>query len=211
MSSQPSGSTAITCDSGKARAIPAGEAAAAAGDDHHRRRGAELLPDLDSDAALPLDHVDVVERGHEGRAALGGQPSADRLAALGGAVVEDDLGAGLAGGVDLHPRRVGGHDDGRCDAEPPGGERDPLGMVSGREGDHAARALGFVQLHQPVGRAAQFEAAALLQALGLDPDPAPLPIERQEGRFRDGAGDAPRRSSDTVRRRPFLFHPTLCK
>ena len=73
------------------------------------------------------------------------------------------------------------------------------------------RPLRLAQLHQPVGRAAQFEAAALLQAFGLHPEPAPLPIERQQRRFGDRAGDAPRRSEDTVRRGPSLFHSNLWK
>jgi hypothetical protein len=73
-------------------------------------------------------------------------------------------------------------------------------MIAGREGDDAARALIGAEQQQAVGRAAQLEAAALLQAFGLDPDSPPLPFERQQGRLRDRAGGLPQQShrSSTV-------------
>ncbi len=83
MSSQPSGSTVTILDSGKRQRDPGGEAAAAAGNEDQGGRGAELLADLDPDAPLPFDDVDVVEGGDEGRAALVGEPGGDLLAALG--------------------------------------------------------------------------------------------------------------------------------
>jgi hypothetical protein len=52
--------------------------------------------------------------------------------------VEHDFRAVAARGLEFHPRRVFGHDDHRLDAEQPAGERYRLGVVAGREGDHAA-------------------------------------------------------------------------
>src|SRR3546814_2055400 len=71
-----------------------GEAAAAAADQHGVGRCADgfdhLGAQLDADAALPLDHIDVVERWDERGAALRRQPRADRLAALAVAVVRSE-------------------------------------------------------------------------------------------------------------------------
>jgi hypothetical protein len=86
----------------------------------------------------PFDHIDIVERGDEHRALLGGKAGADLLAALGGAIIGDDAGAGGKRGVALHRRSVSGHDDGRRDAEPAGGDGHSLGMVAGGECDHPA-------------------------------------------------------------------------
>ena len=64
---------------------------------------AQLLGGLQPDGPLPGDDVEVVEGGHQHGAALAGEPGGDRLAGFGEAVVEDDLGAVAAGGLDLHP------------------------------------------------------------------------------------------------------------
>ena len=120
MSSQPSGSTDDDLASpASAKRDPGGEAAAAARHDHHRRRRAPSCAAI-STPTLPCPSITSTSSNEGTRVAprLGGQPRADRLAALGGAVVEDDLGAGGASRLDLHRRRVGGHDDGRRDAEP---------------------------------------------------------------------------------------------
>ena len=104
MSSQPSGSTV---DDPRSRAARARFRPTA----RRRRRGPapcrarapSCSRDLDADAPLPLDDVDIVERGDQGRPALLGEAGGDLLAALGGAVVEDDLGARGARRVDASP------------------------------------------------------------------------------------------------------------
>src|SRR6185436_9127056 len=60
-------------------------------------------------------------------------------------------------------------------------------------------------------RAAQLKAAAALQALRLDPEPPPLPIERKQRRSDDMIGDTLRRSEDTFRRRSSILHTNLGK
>ena len=122
--------------------------------------------------------------GTSSRALFGRQPGADLLAALGGAVEEDDLGARRARPLHLHRRRVARHDDGRGDAEraAPRGAT-PWAWLPEEKATTPRAALGLAQQQQPVGRAAQLEAAALLQAFGLHPEPPPLPIERQQRRL----------------------------
>ncbi len=53
----------------------------------------ERAAELERGSALPRDHVRVVERRHERRASLGGEPRRDRLPVVALAVVENDLGA----------------------------------------------------------------------------------------------------------------------
>ena len=145
MSSQPSGSTVTTCASGSASAIPAESPPPPQRHQHHVGRPpaelGHLLGDLDADAALPLDHVDIVERGHQGRAAARARaarrsPRGSRSRGRRGRSRRRPQGR-----VALHRRRVGRHHDRRGDAQPPRRQRDALGMVARRESDDAARPL----------------------------------------------------------------------
>ena len=160
---------------------------------------AELLDDLEPDRALPGDDRRIVEARHHGRAGLVGDPRGDLLAALGPAVVEDDLGALAARALDLHLRRVGRHDDDRPDAEPPRGDRHAARVIARREGDHAALPLLRRELQQPVGRAPQLERAAGLQALAFEPDARARDLAFDQRRALDQAGDPlrPRRRTSS--------------
>ena len=92
----------------------------------------------------PAITVGIVERMHEGRAALGLQTRRHRLGVTVGIAGQhhlDHRAAEAAHRVDLHLRRGHRHHDGGADAQPGRGQRHALGMVAGRCGDHAARAL----------------------------------------------------------------------
>ena len=102
MSSQPSGSAMMIRVPGSASAMPAARPPPPHGAISSGGARAELGLDLDADAALPLDDVGVVERGDQGRAALGRQPAGNLFPALAVAVVKDDVGAGEPGRRDLH-------------------------------------------------------------------------------------------------------------
>ena len=153
-----------------------GQSAAAAGDDDPAAGGAgsELLDDLEARRALPGDDRRIVEARHDGRAVLGGDPRGDRLAAFGAPVVEDDLGALRPRALDLHLRRVGRHDDDRrgCRAASRRWPR-PAHDCPRRRRRRRAPAPPAIKLQQPVGRAAQLERAAGLQAFAFQPDAGP--------------------------------------
>ena len=107
MSSQPSGSTVTMVASGQASAIPALSPPPPQLTRiwPARRAGfGQLLEDFEPGRALPGDDVRIVEAGHDHRALLGGDPGGNFLAALGTAIVEDDLGALRAGALDLQLR-----------------------------------------------------------------------------------------------------------
>ena len=100
-----------------------------------------LLEDLESHRALAGDHVDVVERVDEREPVARGDFAGmhARLRQVG--AVQDDVGAELAAVGDLDQRREYGHHDGRGYAEQLRVVGDPLRVVAGRRGDHAAPAL----------------------------------------------------------------------
>ena len=83
------------------------------------------------------------------------------------------------GGLDLHPRRVGGHEDGRRHAEPPGRERDPWAWFPDEKAT-TPRVRRLIELHQPVGRARNLKLPPCCQALRLIKTRAP-PVERRSG------------------------------
>ena len=101
MSSKPAGSAVRTrrpgASASSASAIPGAQPAAAAADQHVGRRHARLRRlrgDLEPDRALPGDHLRMVE-GRDQASARAPPPArrAERVAVLGGAVVEHHLGA----------------------------------------------------------------------------------------------------------------------
>jgi hypothetical protein len=100
--------------------------------------------------------------------------------------VEDDLGAVLAGGVDLRDGRVLRHDDGRIDARPCRRERDALCVVAGAGGDDAAVAFGVGQLGDLVRRAANLERAGALEVLQFQVDVGTGPLRERVGVFEGG-------------------------
>jgi hypothetical protein len=73
-------------------------------------------------------------------------------------------------------------------------------MVARREGHHAARALLRRQLEQPVGRPAQLECAAGLQALAFEPRPFSRDLAVDQRRLLDETGDPFRSRDDIVAR-----------
>jgi hypothetical protein len=143
----------------------------------------------------------VIERRDQRLAALVGEPAADRLAILGDAVVDHDLGAIAARRRQLDRRRIVRHHDRRGHAEQLRRERDRLGVVSGRERHHAGAALCVSEPRQRVEGAAKLERAAALEALALEHD---LGAEQRVGHPRAqhrravGVAVEPRRSRDDV-------------
>jgi len=63
---------------------------------------------------------------------------------------QDDVGAVVAGGLELGQRNADRHEDGGLDAQFTGGERDPLGVVAGRGCDDAVALLLVGQPGEPV-------------------------------------------------------------
>ena len=78
---------------------------------------ADFLDQLLRHRALAGDDVSVVEGRNQRAAALGDQALRERLAIFVHAVIEDDLGAVVAGGGELGRRRIAGHDDRRGHAQ----------------------------------------------------------------------------------------------
>ena len=96
----------------------------------------------------------------------------DRLARLGGRVVEDDAGAERRRRLALDRRRVGRHHDRRADAEQLPDAGHGLGVVARRVGDDAARPHVLGQRRDRVQRAAELEGTDALQVLALEEDGA---------------------------------------
>ena len=90
----------------------------------------------------PGDHRQVIERMDDGEAALLGELQAGDARVLEGVADEDDLGAEAARVLDLHARREARHDDRRRDAHALRVVGDGLGVVAGRDREHALGALG---------------------------------------------------------------------
>jgi hypothetical protein len=132
-----------------------------------RLRLAELLEDLEPDRALPGDDVRIVEARHHGCARS--RASARRSPrGFGPAVVEDDLGALRARAFDLDRRRVGRHDDDRGMPSRRRRSPRPAHDCPTRKRPRPAPAPPR-SAAQPVGRAAQLERAAGLQAFAFQP------------------------------------------
>ena len=142
-------------------------AAASDRDDHHVEVG-HLLEQLETDRALPGDHMVVVERVNEGEAALGLDLAGVRVRRIEVVAVEDHLGAQLARVGDLDERRPFGHHDDARDAQPRGMERNRLCVIAGRGRDGAARALLGAQREEAIEGPALLEGARHLQVLELE-------------------------------------------
>ena len=147
------------------------QAAAADGDDQGVDLGL-LGEHLERDRALAGDHRQVVERMDDGVAALLGELQAGDARVLEGVADEDDLGAEAARVLDLHARGEARHDDRRRDAHALRVVGDRLGVVAGRDREHALGALGGRELRHLVERAALLERGGELQVLELEEDGA---------------------------------------
>jgi hypothetical protein len=88
---------------------------------------------------------------------------------------------------------MGGHDDDRGNAVPPGRDRHALRVIPRRKGHDSARAFLVRQLEQPVGRSPKFERMPRLQAFAFEPDSGPPDLAFDQWRSLDKAGDSRRR------------------
>ncbi len=103
--------------------------------------------------------------------------------------MQDDLGPEILGVLDLGERGLTGHDDGHGNRQALAVISDPLGVIARRHGNDAGFALGFVQGHQTVERAAFLEGSGELQIFELHRDIGP-------GQLRQGARALARRGLD---------------
>ena len=120
----------------------AGEEAAAADRNDDDVEIASLSDDLEADRPLAADHLAIVIGVDENRAGLGDQLLHLALRLGEGLALEHDMRAESPGRRDLHEGARPRHDDRRRDAEALGVIGDRLGVIAGRHGDDAARALG---------------------------------------------------------------------
>ena len=90
-----------------------------------------MLEELRRRRPLPGDDIGVIVGRNDGGAALPGQPTRNVLTVLAVAIVSHHLAAVAEGRLHFRRRRIFGHDDGRLNAEHPGGQRHRLGMVAG--------------------------------------------------------------------------------
>jgi hypothetical protein len=111
--------------SGKASASPEASPPPPHGVTTRVGRAAELLGDFEAGTALPLDHIHIVERRHQRRAALAGDTGGNHLAAFGMPIVEHDLRAQRCRIVEFHLGRIGRHHDRRGHAEQPAARATP--------------------------------------------------------------------------------------
>ena len=133
--------------------------------------GARLLEQLERDRPLPGHHALVVVGVDRDRAPRSvDEPGEQPLAVDGVAVEEDHLGAVAAGGRELAGRRVLGHQDRRAGVVQPGGERERLRVVAGRDGGDARGRAPRRERGDRVVRAAELERADALEVLGLQED-----------------------------------------
>ena len=144
------------------------EQAAATQAHEHRVELADLLHQLQRRGALAGDDIRMVVGRDQRQAALARQPTADRLAIFGVAVVHHDLGAIAARCRHLGTRRIVRHHDGGRDAQLPRRQGDRLRMVAGREGDHAGAPLRLAELRQRIEGAAELEGTGTLEVLALE-------------------------------------------
>ena len=114
-----------------------------------------------------------------------GQLQAEDARVVEGVAAQHHLGAEVARVLDLHRRGEARHDDRRRDAHPLGVIGHGLGVVAGRDGEHAAGALGGGELGHLVERAPLLERGGELQVLELQEHLAAAD-RRQGARFEAG-------------------------
>ena len=134
------------------------EPAAADRRQQHVERG-HVLEQLQRRRPLPGHDGRVVVGRHQHAAAALDDLAYELLAIVGQPVVEHDLGAVVARGLQLERRHVLGHADDRRRAHHPGRQRHALGVIARGERHDVPRALGRRQHQQLVQRAADLEGA----------------------------------------------------
>ncbi len=139
--------------------------------DDARGRAVHLIGNFESGGSLTRDDGRIVETRHDGRTALFGKPSSNPLATLGATVIKNNLGALRSSALNFHLGSIGGHDDYRSNAKPPGGDCHAARVVARRESDHSLFALLGEELKKSIGCATQFEGATCLEAFAFQPDP----------------------------------------
>ncbi len=164
----------------------------AADRDDNRLGIRHLLRELEPDRSLARDHLRILERVDEGRAALLHVGHCGSHRVLEPLTLEDQLGPVGAAGLDLRHRRVLRDEDPRVDAGLAGRPRDRLAVVAGARSDHAGLAFRVGEEREPVHGAAHLERTGALQVLGLEPD---LPA----GDAREGLGAVHRRLPGNAR------------
>ncbi|MCY1520347.1 hypothetical protein D9M68_551220 [compost metagenome] len=157
------------------------QAAAANRHEDGVQRAAVLAEDFHGHGALPGDHVRVVIGRHEGQALLRRQLQRVGQGVGEGIAVQHHLAATGTHAVDLELRGGARHHDGRFDAQLPRRQRQALGMVAGRCGDHAPRALFRAQLHHTVVGTTDLEGVDRLQVLALEQHLVAQPLAELAG------------------------------
>ena len=175
------------------RGRDAGDQPAAADRNHQHVEIGLLLQHLQRDGALPRDDMRIVVGMHPDQAALARFGLGARLRLADGLAVEQHLGAIRLGRRHLHERRRHRHHDGRGDAETRRMVGDRLGVVAGRHGDDAARALGRRQRGELGAGAALLERVGDLEIFVFDEHLGAgqrrQPRRRQHRRAQHMAGD----------------------
>ena len=155
----------------------------AAADRHEDRIGRTLVltENLHADRALPCDHVEVVVRVHEYRAA---RPSESDRLGVGIAVrvsVEQYFRPTALHRVNLDRRRGHRHDDPCRAAQSLSRKRHPLSMIPGGGSYDPTRAFPGGQVRHPVVRAAQLEREHRLLILALQQHRIAEPHRQRRG------------------------------
>ena len=127
-----------------------------------------LAQDFHRDGALSGNHIRVVVGMHERQVTALRELARVHIRLVVGVAVQYDFGAARGDRRDLDLRRRHGHHDGRLAFELLRRERDPLRMVAGGGGDHAALERRRGQLRHLVVRAAQLEREHRLHVLALE-------------------------------------------
>jgi hypothetical protein len=149
----------------------ADEPAATDGDDDDVE-AAELIYQLQADGALPRDHLGILERMHQQRAAPLRVRGGDGPRVVPVAAVPLDARAHVAQPPLGRLRRALGQIDRGRHAAPGRRVGDAEPVVAARRGDHAVRELRRLGGEQPIAGAARLERAGHLQLLELEPDVA---------------------------------------
>jgi hypothetical protein len=142
------------------------------------------------------DHLRMIVRRDDRQTLVRGEARADLLAALGVAVVEEDLAAVLPGRAHLGRRSILRHHDRRRDALQPARKCHGLRVIARGVGDHSASTLLAGEGRNGVIRATKLERAATLQVLAFEEELAARSrVRRSRGQDRRAMRDAlePRR------------------